>query len=208
MLELPQAILFDFDGVLADTEPLHWRCWNEALSPLGIAISWEDYRAHCIGISDREFLEKLGRLANPPHEVDELLPFYPLKKKLFQGESSRGGIVLEETWRCVNAVQNLPLAVVTSSAKQEIEPILQNAKLLRFMATVVYGDEVANLKPHPEPYLTAMKRLGVSSALVLEDSVAGIASAKAAGCEVMEIKDPREVAGRLRERLESLVHFR
>ncbi|MBI5280398.1 MAG: HAD family phosphatase [Candidatus Solibacter usitatus] len=208
MLEVPQAILFDFDGVLADTEPLHWQCWSEVLRPLGVAITWKDYQAHCIGISDRQFLEELGRLADPPRQVDELLPAYPLKQKLFHAGSLNGKLVPEEVKIWIQTKRSVPVGVVTSSAASEIAPILQIEGLLPFLSTVVYGDDVAKLKPDPEPYLTAMKRLGVKSALVLEDSVAGVASARAAGCEVLQIQDPREVAGRLRARLGAFVNFR
>ncbi len=196
-----EAILFDFDGVLADTEPLHWACWNEALQTLGVSISWEAYSANCIGISDRAFLEALGRVSIPPRPLDELWPTYPLKKKLFAERASGGNIISDETKALLQDLSGIPLAVVTSSATSEISAILKAEKVLdRFQATV-YGDEVTNLKPHPEPYLTAMQRLGVTSAIVLEDSGPGMASGRAAGCEVIEVKHASDVPGLLRARL-------
>jgi len=60
------AILFDFDGVLADTEPVHWACWAEVLKPLGITLEWDYYRDHGIGIDDKDMLRALAGLANPP----------------------------------------------------------------------------------------------------------------------------------------------
>lgn len=196
-----EAILFDFDGVLADTEPLHWACWNEALQTLGVSISWEAYSANCIGISDRAFLEALGRVSIPPRPLDELWPTYPLKKKLFAERATSGNIISNETKSLLQDLSGIPLAVVTSSATSEISAILKAEKVLdRFQATV-YGDEVTNLKPHPEPYLTAMQRLGVTSAIVLEDSGPGMASGRAAGCEVIEVKHASDVPGLLRARL-------
>ena len=56
------AILFDFDGVLADTEPVHWACWAEVLRPFGAALTWEYYRDHGIGIDDKEMLRMLAAL--------------------------------------------------------------------------------------------------------------------------------------------------
>jgi beta-phosphoglucomutase len=93
------------------------------------------------------------------------------------------------------------LAVVTSSAAVEIRSILQAENVLSLFQTCVYGDEVENLKPNPEPYLTAMRRLGVTRALVLEDSAPGIQSGKAAGCEVLEIRHASEAPALLRARL-------
>ncbi|MGJ5818247.1 HAD family hydrolase [Paludibaculum fermentans] len=196
-----EAILFDFDGVLADTEPLHWSCWNEALQTLGVSITWEAYSAHCIGISDKAFLEALGRVSTPPRSLDELWPTYPLKKKLFAERATRGGLISAETKALLEELHSIPLAVVTSSATSEIRAILETEKVLDCFQATVYGDEVTNLKPHPEPYLTAMQRLGVSSAIVLEDSGPGIASGRAAGCEVLEVKHASDVPALLRARL-------
>ena len=197
----PEAILFDFDGVLADTEPLHWECWGEVIRPLGMSISWKNYQDHCIGISDRQFLETLGRVSDPPHSIDELWPLYPLKKKLLAQRAATGKLITPEIKQLLKMLSGYQLAVVTSSAALEIRSILKAEKVLNLFQACVYGDEVQNLKPNPEPYLTAMQRLGVTRAIVLEDSAPGIQSGKAAGCEVMEIRHPSDVPGLLRARL-------
>jgi len=197
----PQAILFDFDGVLADTEPLHWECWSEVIRPLGMSLSWQDYKAHCIGISDREFLETLGRVSTPPHSIDELWPLYPMKKQMLADRACTGTLISKEIKQLLEDLSGYQLAVVTSSATAEIRAILQAENILSLFQTCVYGDQVQNLKPNPEPYLTAMQRLGVTRAIVLEDSGPGIRSGRAAGCEVLEIRHPSEVPSLLRARL-------
>ncbi|MBL0156566.1 MAG: HAD family phosphatase [Bryobacterales bacterium] len=197
----PEAILFDFDGVLADTEPLHWQCWGEVIRPLGMSISWQNYQDHCIGISDRDFLETLGRVSHPPRAIDELWPLYPLKKKMLAERACTGNLVSAEMKALLLELSAYQLAVVTSSATLEIQAILQAENILDLFGTCVYGDQVRNLKPNPEPYLTAMERLGVTRAIVLEDSGPGIQSGKAAGCEVLEVRHPSEVPGMLRARL-------
>jgi len=78
------AILFDFDGVLADTEPIHWACWAEVLKPFGIALGWDYYRGHGIGIDDKEMLRALAGLATPPVDWRTLFAEYPRKKELFR----------------------------------------------------------------------------------------------------------------------------
>jgi beta-phosphoglucomutase len=195
------AILLDFDGVLADTEPLHWQCWNGVLREAGLEVSWEDYKRHCVGISDRDFLARLGALANPPRTVDELLPFYPLKKKLFAEMATRGGLISQEWKDLLARLEPGRLAVVTSSSRQEIEPILRAEGVLERFGAAVYGDEVHRLKPDPEPYRTAMERLGAKRALALEDSAAGLESARRAGCDVIEVREPAEAPRLLRRRL-------
>lgn len=195
------AILFDFDGVLADTEPLHWQCWNQVLEPLGLAVSWDDYRRHCVGISDRDFLARLGALGSPPRTVDELWPYYPLKKRLFAQRAAAGGLIAGELKDILRRLRPQRLAVVTSSSRQEIEAILRAEGVLEHFGAAVYGDEVARLKPDPEPYRTAMQRLGVEHAVALEDSSPGMESARRAGCEVIAVSHPREVPELLRRRL-------
>ena len=195
------AVLFDFDGVLADTEPLHWECWNQAIAPLGMTISWPAYAANCIGISDRKFLETLGRVSTPQRTLEELWPVYPDKKRIFATRAAMGGIMPADNKALLAGLDGLKLALVTSSARQEIEPLLRAEGVLELFDTRVYGDDVNNLKPHPEPYLTAIERLGARAALALEDSGPGIASARAAGCEVLEIRNAAETAARLRARL-------
>jgi len=198
MVDNTFAILFDFDGVLADTEPLHWQCWNEVLRETGLEVSWDDYRRHCVGISDRDFLARLGSLATPPRTVDELLPYYPLKKRLFAERATRGGLIHEELKELLEQLDPRRLAVVTSSSRQEIEPILRAEGVLERFGAAVYGDEVRRLKPDPEPYRTAIERLGARRAVALEDSAAGIESARRAGCEVIEVSEAREVPRLLR----------
>jgi beta-phosphoglucomutase-like phosphatase (HAD superfamily) len=83
----------------------------------------------------------------------------------------------------------------------EILPILQREGVLHHFTASVYGDSVKRLKPDPEPYLLAKSLLGVSRALVLEDSAAGQASGRAAGCDVLEIRHCSEVPHRLASRL-------
>lgn len=194
------AILFDFDGVLADTEPLHWRCWNEALEPMGVSVAWAAYQEHCIGISDREFLTVLGAQAQPPRTVDELWPRYPIKKQLFRDAATTGSLIPDEMKNTLEALPNVRLAVVTSSSKTEIEAILLAENVLHLFDTVVYGDDVTNLKPDPEPYLTAMSRLGAKHAIAVEDSKAGQASALAAGCELIAVEKASDTPGLLRHR--------
>ncbi len=196
-----QAIFFDFDGVLLDTEPVHWACWAEVLAPLGIALPWDYYRDCCIGIDDRDMLRTLAAQANPPRDWDEMWALYPAKKRLFQQRMAtppfEAGLVrmlpeLRRTHR---------LAVVSSSSASEIEPLLLAGGIREHFDTIVGGEDVTRHKPAPEPYLLAAERLGVTRALVLEDSAAGIASGRAAGFEVLVVRHPAQVAGQLAELL-------
>ncbi len=78
-----RALLFDFDGVLADTEPLHWQAWREIVQPFGIDLDWVTFRDTCIGVTDSAMLHKLCALADKPVTLDELRAHYPQKRNLF-----------------------------------------------------------------------------------------------------------------------------
>src|SRR5258708_10393534 len=79
-----EAILFDFDGVLVDSEPVHCECWQEILKPYGLQLDWKTYCEHGIGAADRLLLARLCQQVNPPVELDRLIPEYPKKRHLFQ----------------------------------------------------------------------------------------------------------------------------
>lgn len=196
-----EAIFFDFDGVLLDTEPDHCACWAEVLRPFGIDLTWEYYRDNAIGIDDRDMLRMLARMVDPAPDWDTLWALYPAKKQLFQKRMTKPPFEEELKTLLPELTPHYRLAVVSSSACVEIEPLLKAGGIHGHFGTVVGGESVTRHKPAPEPYLLAAERLGVSRALVIEDSAAGVASGRAAGFEVMQVKHPREVSGRLRERL-------
>ena len=79
-----EAILFDFDGVLADTEPLHYACWAEALAPHGIPLDWPTYRDHCIGLSEPGFVAFVAARAGREADFEKLWADYPRKQETFR----------------------------------------------------------------------------------------------------------------------------
>lgn len=196
-----EAILFDFDGVLVDSEPLHYECWCEIITPHGLQLSWENYEANCIGVSDRAMIETLCRVTGRPEAFDAIWAEYPAKKALFRRRAVESVPMPQATRDVLVALESYRLAVVSSSGRAEIEPVLESAGVRQHFETIVTGDDVKRLKPSPEPYHTAAQRLGISRALVVEDSPAGIASGRAAGFEVLEIARAEEMAGLLRARL-------
>jgi beta-phosphoglucomutase len=196
-----EAILFDFDGVLLDSEPVHWACWAELLAGAGLTLTWEYYRDYCIGIDDRDMLRAMAEAARPPRDWNSLWALYPAKKKLFQERMARPRFepALDELLGQLRG--QYKLAVVSSSASVEIEPLLVAGGLRQHFETIVGGDDVVNQKPAPDPYLLAARRIEARTALVVEDSPAGIASGRAAGFEVLPVKHPAEVPELLRRRL-------
>jgi len=196
------AILFDFDGVLADTEPVHWACWAEVLKPFGIALGWDYYRGHGIGIDDKEMLRALAGLATPPVDWRTLFAEYPRKKELFR----RRVFAVPPFDPALDAfLENLhrtyKLAVVTSSARGEIDPLLAAGGLRHHFDALVGAEDVTHYKPDPEPYRKAAELLGARTPLVVEDSAAGIASGRAAGFAVLAAPEPSQMPALVTRRL-------
>jgi beta-phosphoglucomutase len=196
------AILFDFDGVLADTEPLHYSCWCEILQPFGIQLDWPFYQKNCIGISDRLMIERLAAGRDPPVPLAEIWPEYARKQLMFRGRLETESPFLDETVLMVRQLSDLyKLAVVSSSGRSEVEPPVEKAGFRGCFQVFVCGKEVPNLKPAPDPYLHAAKLLGAARPLVIEDSDAGVASGEAAGFEVLRVSSAASVAAEVRAHL-------
>ena len=196
------AILFDFDGVLADTEPLHWASWAEALAPHGISLDWETYRAHCIGLADQDLVAFVAARLATPDSLDRLWAEYPLKQELFRRRMLEQPPISAEVTELLESLAGYKLAIVSSSSRSELEPVLERAGLLDRFSTLVCREDVARHKPAPDPYLVAARRLSAERPLVVEDSEAGLESGRAAGFEVLHIPDCKEMPGLLRARLE------
>ena len=197
-----EAILFDFDGVLVDSEPLHYECWCEIIAPHGLVLSWENYAANCIGVSDRAMIDTLCRVTGRPERFDAIWAEYPAKKALFRRRAVEQVPMPADTRDLLGSLDGYRLAVVSSSGRAEIEPVLEAAGVRRYFEILITGEDVKQLKPSPEPYRTAASRMGISRALVVEDSPAGIASGRAAGFEVIEVREAAAMAGQLRRRLD------
>jgi HAD superfamily hydrolase (TIGR01509 family) len=195
------AILFDFDGVLADTEPLHFRCWREILNPYGIHLDWNTYAQTCIGITDRLMLAQFCDRATPPVELQTLVDQYPRKREMFRELISRELPFFAGCGEFLDSLNGYLLAVVSSSGRLEIEPALERAGLLNRFDILVCGGDVRNHKPAPDPYLLAASRLNAQRPLVIEDSAAGVESARAAGFDVLRVHSPFEVPEAVRSHL-------
>ena len=196
-----QAILFDFDGVLVDSEPVHFECWKELLGPYGIHLDWDSYVRTCVGVAERAMLERLVSLAEKPVTVDELFSLYPTKKRRFIERMEAAMPFAPGIGEFLKSLYSYRLAVVSSSGRPEVEPLLELAGIRQYFGAVVCGSEAGSLKPSPEPYRFAARILGIESALVVEDSDAGEASGLAAGFEVVRVPGPVDVQPMLMQRL-------
>ncbi|HTQ53872.1 MAG TPA: HAD family phosphatase [Bryobacteraceae bacterium] len=197
-----EAVLFDFDGVLVDSEPVHCDCWREALAPLGVNVTWEVYATHCVGAADSSMMPVFAKLADPPADPVKLWERYPLKKQLFQQRMANNPPFADGVGDFFRELSTrYKLGVVSSSAHVEIDPLLVAAGIMPYLSTVVCGGDVKRHKPNPEPYILAGRNLGIRRALAVEDSPPGMQSAREAGFDVIQITDPARMMERVRARL-------
>ena len=198
---LYEAILFDFDGVLADSEPVHFECWRDILQTFDLNLDWKTYSDEGIGVSDRKLLALVCERAGRPSDLELLIAEFPRKKELFRARMLERQPFSTEVFELLLELRDYRLAVVTSSGQTEVEPALEKAGLLPFFHAAVYGGDVTRHKPAPDPYLLAVERLGIRNALAIEDSNAGEASALAAGLDVLRVKTSAEMPALLRKYL-------
>ena len=187
------AVIFDLDGVLADSEP--W--WNQIdaklLAEHGVSYRGE-YHRNVLGVSYRLAVEFYKNAFHISASVEELMrrrgeiatDFFANRVGLFPSAKT----TLEQLRE-----MKLHLAVATSSVSASARPFLDRTGIRSLFSVVVTGDEVQQGKPHPDIYLLAAKKLGISpeACLVIEDSLAGIAAGKAANMRVAAIPDRRFV---------------
>ncbi|HYR23702.1 MAG TPA: HAD family phosphatase [Chthoniobacterales bacterium] len=188
-----RAVIFDLDGVLADSEP--W--WNQIdaklLREYGATYHGQ-YHREVLGVSYPiavEFYKKKFGISAPTEEMmkrrgEIATEYFANRVGLFPSTKD----VLNELRE-----MKLRLAVATSSVSASARPFLDRYQLTRFFDVIITGDEIERGKPDPDIYLRAAEQLGVptNDCLVIEDSLSGIAAAKAANIRVAAIPDRRFV---------------
>lgn len=170
-----RALLLDFNGTLSEDEPLLCRIFQELFAEAGKPVSEQEYYDRLSGLSDREIVRLwLGR--DDPAMLDRKIERYL--------ELADGSTVSPQAREAVrHAAERTTVAVVSGSARAEIEPVLQAAGLADSITLIVSVDDVERGKPDPEGYLLALRLLGIEApdAAAVEDSEAGVAAAKTAG---------------------------
>ncbi len=179
------AVIFDFDGIIVDSERLHWAAFNKVMQPLGKAVSWPDYVQTYIGFDDRGAF----RHAIPDLSHEALRELIEGKAAVFQKLlESDGAAALPGAVELIKQLSgNIPLAICSGALREDILPILGKLGVENAFDTIVTADDTHISKPDPAPYKLAMKKLGVTSGLAIEDTPAGIASAKGAGLKVLSV---------------------
>jgi beta-phosphoglucomutase len=175
-----RAVIFDFNGTLSNDEPILCDIFRELFAEQGRPLSAEEYFDQLAGLSDPEIVRTwLG----PDHPAVGGVIAERIAR--YRAAVSGGSTVSETIRQAVRyAADRVPVAIVSGAARAEIEPVLAAAGLSTVIQIVVSADDVGEGKPNPESYLRALELLDddirASEVIVLEDTEAGIAAAKAA----------------------------
>lgn len=184
------AVIFDFDGVIVDSERLHWAAFNAVMEPRGKTIAWSEYLEIFIGFDDRDAF----RCAFPDLGSKELAELIQKKAEAFQELLADGGAAaLPGAVELIKYLSGqLPIAICSGALREDIVPIITKLGVADVFDTIVTANDTHISKPDPAPYRLATKNLGITNGMAIEDTPAGIASAKGAGLKVLAVTNSYE----------------
>jgi HAD superfamily hydrolase (TIGR01509 family) len=193
-----RAAIFDLDGTLADTEPLHYEAFAAVLRPEGIELPRADYFARLVGYNDHDcFALMLGENGRAAGE-DRITEFISRKAALYQKAIDERDVLnpgaAEFVRRCAG---RFPLAIATGTLRAEAEMILRGGGIRDAFAVIIAAEDVEHGKPEPDCFIAARERINqlthlqppleAAECLVVEDTVFGVDAAHRAGMKVLAL---------------------
>lgn len=194
-----QAVIFDFNGVIVDDEPLHFALLRQVLGEVGLPLAEEDYAAKYLGRTDRACFALALRAADRAARADDAVFVEQLiarKAELYQRAIKEGASFFPGVRELARRLAGkFPLAVASGALRDEIEMVLRHGGIRDCFQAIIAAEDVARGKPDPEGFLQALAALNANGAqdihpgacLVIEDSVAGVAAARRAGMRCLAV---------------------
>lgn len=185
------TLLFDLDGTLANTDPVHFLTWQDLLRPHGFELDLPFYQAHFSGRRNDQIVAELL-----PHlSADEGAQFSRQKEAEFRCRADQLTLMpgLSDLFGWMEQ-RNLKRAIVTNAPVENARFMMEALNVVELFPTVVLGDDLPRGKPDPLPYLTALKHVGATAveAIAFEDSPSGLRSAVAANIPTVAIASTHE----------------
>jgi len=192
-----RAVIFDFDGVISDSEILHFRAFNQVLAQYGIELTKDDYYTTYLGFNDADCYRLLigqGLLKTDQQQIENLIE---QKKRIFEQLAKAEGKLIEGVCDFLKMLEqnNIPIAICSGALLTEVEMVLDEARLRHLFEVVVSGEQVKKGKPDPEGFLLSLQRLNenrenpitANQCIAIEDSHWGLEAAKAAGMHTIAV---------------------
>lgn len=197
-----RAVIFDFDGVITDSEVLHLRSFNQVLAGHNIKISTKDYYKDYLGLTDVDCFKLLahkGLLRVAEQQIEGLVK---RKNKVFERLAKTEGRIIEGVRDFLGMLgqNSVPMAICSGALLAEIELILEESRLRSFFEVIVSAEDVKKGKPNPEGLLLTLQRLNqnrqnpitANQCVVIEDSHWGLKAAKDAGMHSVAVTNSYE----------------
>ena len=192
-----RAVIFDFDGVITDSEILHFRSFNQVLAQHGMEITVKDYYKDYLGLTDLDLLNLLVNKGLLELDDEGIKNLAKQKEQVFEKLAQTEGSIIDGVRDFLEMLKNnsIRMAICSGALLAEIELILEDTKLRAFFEVIVSAEYVKKGKPNPEGFLLTLQRLNEKSrnpalssqCIVIEDSHWGIEAAKAAGMHTIAI---------------------
>ncbi len=181
------GILFDMDGVLVDSNPVHKRVIQDFCSRHGKEVSGPYFLEHISGRTNKEWISHLF----PDKSDREIVLLADEKEQLFRETFDPAAAALPGLHPFLRELKDhrIPMAVATSAPEKNADFILEGLGITAFFDAVLHSDHVTSGKPHPEIYIKSARAIGLATGqcVVFEDSVAGVAAARKAGARVIGV---------------------
>jgi len=195
-----RAVIFDFDGVITDSEILHFRAFNRVLAQYGIEITTKDYYKEYLGLTDVDCLTLVADRNQIGLDDEGIKNLVKQKNQIFEEMAKTEGQIIEGVRDFLQMLKqnNVPMAICSGALRAEIELILEQAQLRDFFTVIVSADQVKKGKPHPDGFLLTLQKLNnppsvgqspirAEQCIVIEDSHWGLEAAKAAGMHTVAV---------------------
>ena len=191
-----QAIVFDFDGVIANSEPLHLIAFQQVLAEDGLELSANDYYSRYLGYDDVGMFEALGRDRGLSMQGGRVAELVARKGDRMQDLLVSGSVLFPGALEFIReAAAAVPIAIASGALRHEIDKVIDAAGVGNLFATIVAAGDTPESKPSPAPYLLAFQQLrertgralDPSRSVAIEDSRWGLESARGAGLRLVGV---------------------
>jgi beta-phosphoglucomutase len=191
-----KAIVFDFDGVIANSEPLHFSAYRDVLAEESIALTEQDYYERYLGFDDAGAFRAIGRAVSSPMADARVFDLIARKAARLEALERERSILFPGAAAAIERLAaSAPLAIASGARADEIRRVLERERLARFFSAIVSAEDTPVSKPAPDPYLRAVALLSAATGadlnarecVAIEDSLWGLESARAAGLKTVAI---------------------